>query len=79
MEGFLFPKSPTGKASLIPAPPWHYSGEMITVEYRTDPARGAELLPDGAALAPEDPAARARLPPPRVSRARGCDVVRLLV
>ena len=57
MEGFLFPKSPTGKASLIPAPPWHYSGEMITVEYRTDPARVAELLPDGAELAPEDPGA----------------------
>jgi acetoacetate decarboxylase len=30
---------------------------MLTVEYRTDPARVAELLPDGVALAPEDPGA----------------------
>ncbi len=57
MEGFLFPKSPTGNASLIPPPPWHYSGEMITVEYRTDPERVAELLPEGVEPAPEDPGA----------------------
>ncbi|REK15702.1 MAG: acetoacetate decarboxylase [Actinobacteria bacterium] len=57
MQGFLFPKSPTGKASLIPAPPWHYSGEMITVEYRTDPGRVAELLPEGAELPEDDPGA----------------------
>jgi acetoacetate decarboxylase len=30
---------------------------MITVEYRTDPDRVAELLPEGATLAPEDPGA----------------------
>ncbi|MGF1616234.1 MAG: acetoacetate decarboxylase family protein [Acidimicrobiia bacterium] len=57
MEGFLFPKSPTGNSSLIPPPPWHYSGEMITVEYRTDPDRVAELLPDGVEPAPDDPGA----------------------
>lgn len=57
MQGFLFPKSPTGNASLIPPPPWHYSGEMLTVEYRTDPERVAELLPDGVDLAPDDPGA----------------------
>lgn len=57
MQGFLFPKSPTGNASLIPPPPWHYSGEMITVEYRTDPDRVAELLPDGVEPAPDDPGA----------------------
>jgi acetoacetate decarboxylase len=57
MQGFLFPKSPSGNASLIPPPPWHYSGEMITVEYRTDPERVAELLPDGVDPAPDDPGA----------------------
>ncbi|CAN5891210.1 acetoacetate decarboxylase family protein [soil metagenome] len=57
MPGFLFPRTPTGRSSLIPAPPWHYSGEMLTVEYRTDPARVAELLPDGAELVPDDPGA----------------------
>ncbi len=57
MGAFLFPETPTGKSSLIPHPPWHYSGEMLTVEYRTDPARVAELLPEGAELASEDPGA----------------------
>jgi acetoacetate decarboxylase len=30
---------------------------MITVEYRTDPERVAQLLPEGASLAPDDPGA----------------------
>lgn len=57
MSGFLFPKTPSGKSSLIPEPPWHYSGEMLTVEYRTHPDRVAELLPEGATLAADDPGA----------------------
>ncbi len=55
MSGFLFPRTPSGRSSLIPPPPWHYSGEMLTVEYRTDPDRVAELLPEGAELASDDP------------------------
>lgn len=57
MAGFLFPQSASGRSSLIPPPPWHYSGEMLTVEYRTEPERVAELLPDGVGLAKEDPGA----------------------
>jgi acetoacetate decarboxylase len=57
MAGFLFPKTPEGRSSLIPPPPWHYSGEMLTVEYRTDPDRLVGLLPEGATLAAEDPGA----------------------
>jgi acetoacetate decarboxylase len=57
MEGFLYPRTATGRSSLIPAPPWHYSGDLLTVEYRTDPARVAELLPAPLGLAPEDPGA----------------------
>jgi acetoacetate decarboxylase len=57
VEGFLHPRTATGRASLIPAPPWHYSGDLLTVEYRTDPARVAELLPDPLGPAPEDPGA----------------------
>lgn len=57
MGAFLFPETPSGRSSLIPPPPWHYSGEMITVEYRTNPERVAELLPEGASLVDEDPGA----------------------
>ena len=57
MSGFLFPKTPSGRSSLIPPPPWHYSGEMLTVEYRTNPDRVADLLPEGATLATDDPGA----------------------
>lgn len=57
MKGFFFPRTASGQASLIPSPPWYYSGDLLTVEYRTDPARVAELLPDPLELAPEDPGA----------------------
>ena len=55
-DRFYYPRTATGQSSLLPAPPWHYSGDLLTVEYRTDPALVAELLP-AAALAPEDPGA----------------------
>jgi acetoacetate decarboxylase len=45
LKGFMPPRSPEGRASIIPPPPWHYSGEMLTIEYRTDPAAVAALLP----------------------------------
>lgn len=57
MRGFLYPRTTTGRASLIPSPPWYYSGDMLTVEYRTDPARVAELLPAPLRIAEEDPGA----------------------
>jgi acetoacetate decarboxylase len=57
VTGFYYPRTATGRSSLLPAPPWHYSGDLLTVEYRTDPALVAELLPPPLALAPEDPGA----------------------
>ena len=59
VAGFLYPRTATGRASLLPPPPWHYSGDLLTVEYRTDPARVAELLPDPLRPAQEDPGAAA--------------------
>ena len=44
----MFPRSATGRSSLVPPPPWHYSGQMLTIEFRTDPAAVAELLPAAA-------------------------------
>jgi acetoacetate decarboxylase len=57
LKGFFPPRSPEGRASLVPAPPWHYSGDVLTVEYRTDPDRVAALLPGGVEPADEDPGA----------------------
>jgi acetoacetate decarboxylase len=57
LKGFFPPRSPEGKASLVPPPPWHYSGDVLTIEYRTDPDRVVALLPDGVAPAEEDPGA----------------------
>ena len=58
MAGFFYPRTATGRASLLPAPPWYYSGDMLTVEYRTDPAQGGRA------------AARTRWPRRRRTRAR---------
>ena len=44
-NGFLFPRTPSGQASLLPPPPWHYSGEMLTIEYLAEPGAVAALLP----------------------------------
>ena len=43
--GFLFPRTPSGRASLLPPPPWRYSGEMLTIEYLAEPGAVAALLP----------------------------------
>ncbi len=61
LHGFMYPRTPTGAGSILPGPPWHYSGEMLTIEYRTDPAKVAELLPEPLGLADEDPGAVAMI------------------
>ncbi|MGM7698960.1 acetoacetate decarboxylase family protein [Microbacterium sp. A84] len=71
LNGWSLPLSPTGKASLVPAPPWHFSGTAIGIEFRADPAAIAAVLPaeieplpdgsacftfvDWASTAPNDP------------------------
>lgn len=45
LRGYSAPLSPDGRAGLVPPPPWHYSGDFLLVEYRTDPAAVAALLP----------------------------------
>ncbi len=56
LHGFMYPRTATGRASILPPPPWHYSGDLLTVEYRTDPDRVIELLPEPLEPA-EDPGA----------------------
>ena len=39
-QGFLPPYTESGRSALVPEMPWHYSGNLLTVEYRTDPKIG---------------------------------------
>jgi hypothetical protein len=61
MKGLFYPRTPTGRAAITPPTPWHYSGELLTFEYRTDPAAVAALLPAGFSPAPDDPGAVAAI------------------
>jgi hypothetical protein len=56
-EGFFGPRSATGQSALLPAPPWYYSGDLLTVEFRVHPDRVAELLPEPLELVQDDPGA----------------------
>ncbi len=51
LKGYTVPLSPLGKANLVAAPPWHYSGDVIAMEFWTDPAAANATLPPG--LAPD--------------------------
>lgn len=49
--GFLQPFSPAGRASVVPPPPWHYSGELLVVEYPlADPDAASAFLFPGVSL-----------------------------
>jgi acetoacetate decarboxylase len=60
LRGYTGPLSPDGRASLVPPPPWHYSGDFLIAEYEADPAAVAALLPPELEPA-EDPGAVAAI------------------
>ena len=45
LEGYSLPQTETGRSSLVPPPPWHYSGDFLIVEYRAEPEAARALLP----------------------------------
>jgi hypothetical protein len=47
LKGYSVPRTPLGLASATPPPPWHYSSDIVGVEYWTDPRATASLLPVG--------------------------------
>src|SRR3984893_7871871 len=47
LHGFSVPLTPQGKSALASEPPWHYSSDCLAIEYWTDPAAIAALLPPG--------------------------------
>ncbi len=46
LKGYSAPRSPEGRSSLVPAPPWHYVGDMLVVEFWADAAAAAAVLPE---------------------------------
>ena len=50
LKGYTLPRTPQGLSSLVPAPPWHYAGNALAVEFDADPAAAASFLPDGLEL-----------------------------
>jgi Acetoacetate decarboxylase (ADC) len=55
--GYAVPRSPLGMAAIDPPPPWHYSCDVLSIEYWADPKAISAVLPEG--LTP-DPGAHGR-------------------
>lgn len=45
LHGYTLPRTPGGTSSLVAAPPWHFAGDALAVEFEGDPASVASLLP----------------------------------
>lgn len=55
LRGYSLPRTPLGRASLVPAPPWHYAGEFLVLEYWAEPDAVAAVLPSGLEPYADDP------------------------
>jgi acetoacetate decarboxylase len=53
LQGWTLPQSATGRSSIVAPPPWHYSGEIIAVDFNTSPDAVAALLPKGLTPSPD--------------------------
>jgi acetoacetate decarboxylase len=47
LRGYSLPRSPEGRSSLVPAPPWHYVGDFLVIEYWAAPESVEPVLPPG--------------------------------
>lgn len=47
LEGYTIPRTPDGRGSLVPYPPWHYVGAFLVVDYWADPDHAVSFLPEG--------------------------------
>jgi acetoacetate decarboxylase len=53
LQGWTLPQSATGRSSIVAAPPWHYSGEIIAVDFTAPLDAVAALLPEGMTPSPD--------------------------
>ncbi len=42
-----------GSAALVPAPPWHYVGDFLVIDFHAEPEAATSLLPDGLTPHPD--------------------------
>lgn len=49
LKGYTTPRTPSGRASLVPPPPWHYVADFLVVDFWADPEAATSLLPEGLA------------------------------
>ena len=45
LHGYTLPLSPQGRSSFVAPPPWHFSGELLFVEFRVPEEAAARFLP----------------------------------
>ena len=50
IKGYTLPRTPLGRSSLLPEPPWHFVGDALVVEYEADEKAAAAFLPEGLEL-----------------------------
>jgi acetoacetate decarboxylase len=53
LQGWTLPQTATGRSSIVAPPPWHYSGEIIAVDFTAPPDAVAALLPKGLEPTPD--------------------------
>jgi len=57
LRGYCLPLSPSGLSSMVPPPPWHFSGDALWVTCRVRPEAAAAFLPAGLRPGPDPGAA----------------------
>jgi acetoacetate decarboxylase len=53
LKGWTLPLTSTGRSAIVAPPPWHYSGEIIAVDFVAPREAIASLLPGGMQPVPE--------------------------
>lgn len=53
LAGWTLPQTATGRSSIVAPPPWHYSGEIIAVDFTAPLDAVRALLPRGMTPVPE--------------------------
>lgn len=53
LRGYTTPRTPSGRASLVPPPPWHYVADFLVVDFHAGADAAVSLLPAGVQPHPD--------------------------